>query len=134
MVLNNRLRGILGLVIWAFSAPAHGQSVVSSPPASHQAPAVIGASSNQVAGRGPIAAAAVRAVVDSVTLVQSRPNRRSRGSCREKMWLGFGVGAGGGIAYGALAWRGVDEPGKFMAATTGLFGLVGLAVGLKLCD
>lgn len=78
-----------------------------------------------------------RAAITTTTsrlLAQSTPSRStSRRSCGEKILIGLGIGAGTGVAYGALVGGRVDEPGKFTLATTTLFGLIGAAVGSRLC-
>ena len=133
MVFSNRLRGALGVLIWIMSAPANAQTLEPIAPAKETSPALSRASGTPSQGQRPIHRAASQAAIDSAALTQWQPRHGSRPNCSKKLLLGLGIGAGIGIGYGALAWRGVDEPGKFMAASTTLFGLIGLAVGLNLC-
>jgi hypothetical protein len=76
----------------------------------------------------------LRAAITHLPLAQSPSSRSSgRWPCGKKVLVGLGIGAGTGLAYGLLVGGRVDEPGKFKLATTTLFGLIGAAVGFRLC-
>jgi hypothetical protein len=68
-----------------------------------------------------------------LSLSASRAQGGGRRPCGQKMLIGLGVGAGVGATIGGMAWKSVDQPAAVLAASTGVLGLMGLAVGYKLC-
>jgi hypothetical protein len=76
----------------------------------------------------------LRAAITHLPLAQNTSSRSSgRWPCGKKILVGLGIGAGTGLTYGLLVGGRVDETGKFKLATTTLFGLIGAAVGYRLC-
>jgi hypothetical protein len=134
MVLLTRInvaRGMLGLILWSVGVPAFAQSPVSPLRPASDVAAPWHADRQHTAAR---AAADTSLHVNSARRVQAT-NRRGRRalSCGSKLLWGLGIGAGLGATYGTLLRGRADEPAKFTAATTTLFGLVGLAVGYGFC-
>ena len=69
------------------------------------------------------------------TLAQKfRPRRPSSLSCRQKLLLGAGIGAGVGGAFGIIAaTSGIEEPVKMAVGITAISSLIGLAISSRTC-
>jgi ABC-type nitrate/sulfonate/bicarbonate transport system permease component len=117
MVPTSPRRVAIALIVLSIALPVHAQSPVPRLPAP-----------------GPIAASAARLAVEQSTTIQRGPRSRvRRSSCAQTMLMGTGIGAGIGLGLGVAGWKSFEDQPEVMLATTGFVGLIGFAIGYRMC-